>query len=121
MESTFLDDFTSDNRRYFYPFCGKVAIFAPSINDNGKMKMKRLLTLATLFIIYGSSIQAKDYTITSPNGKNVVKVIDDMKIVVSHQDREVVTIKADLATSRFTPGKVGLCSGESPSFPGGKF
>ena len=84
------------------------------------MKMKRLLTLATLFIIYGSSIQAKDYTITSPNGKNVVKVIDDMKIVVSHQDREVVTIKADLATSRFTPGKVGLCSGESRTLLRGK-
>ena len=37
---------------------------------------------------------AKDYTVTSPNGKNVATVNDSLSITVSHSGKTVVTIKA---------------------------
>ncbi len=58
------------------------------------MRKKKLLTLATLFIILGGSAMAKDYTVTSPNGKNVATVNDSLSITVSHSGKTVVTIKA---------------------------
>ena len=60
------------------------------------MRKKKLLTLATLFIIMGGSATAKDYTVTSPNGKNVVTVSDDLTICVSHASKDVVSVKAGL-------------------------
>jgi alpha-glucosidase len=36
---------------------------------------------------------AKDYTVTSPNGKNVATVNDSLSITVSHSGKTVVTIK----------------------------
>ena len=44
------------------------------MNKRMKMNLKKLLALATLFIIYGSNLSAKDYTVSSPNGKNVATV-----------------------------------------------
>ena len=60
------------------------------------MKMIRLLTLATLLIMGGSQMSAKDYTVASPNGKNVVTVSDGLTIRVSHAGQEVVSVNAGL-------------------------
>ena len=59
--------------------------------------MIRLLTLATLLIIGGSQASARDYTITSPNGKNVVTVSDGITISVSHNGQDVVSVMAGLS------------------------
>ena len=90
-----LDDFPSEFGRYCHPVCRNVAIFAPEMNKRMKMNLKKLLALATLFIIYGSNLSAKDYTVSSPNGKNVATVDDSLNITVSHSGKQVVTIKAD--------------------------
>ena len=50
------------------------------------MNLKKLLAVATLFIIYGSHLSAKVYTVSSPDGKNVVTVDDGLNITVSHSD-----------------------------------
>ena len=95
LKRAFLDDFSSEFGRYFYPFYRNVAIFAPELNKRMKMNLKKLLALATLFIIYGSNLSAKDYTVSSPNGKNVATVDDSLNITVSHSGKQVMTIKAD--------------------------
>ena len=64
------------------------------------MRKKKLLTLATLFIIIGGSATAKDYKVTSPNGKNVVTVSDDLTICVSHAGKDVVSVKAGLNSAQ---------------------
>ena len=79
------------------------------------MKHFRQLTLASLLIISGISVSAKDYTIASPNGKNVVAIGKDLKILVKHSDKEIVSVKADFRASEFTGSKVGVYSLESPS------
>lgn len=58
------------------------------------MRQKKLLTFATLFFMMGGSAMAKDYTVTSPNGKNVAIVDDSLSITVSHSGKTVVTVKA---------------------------
>ena len=59
--------------------------------------MKRqLLALATILLAGGSQISAKDYTVASPNGKNVVTVSDGLTIRVSHAGKEVVSVNAGL-------------------------
>ena len=58
LERAFLDDFSSEFGRYFYPVYRNVAIFAPELNKRMKMNLKKLLALATLFIIYGSNLSA---------------------------------------------------------------
>ena len=95
LERAFLDDFSSEFGRYFYPVYRNVAIFAPELNKRMKMNLKKLLALATLFIIYGSNLSAKDYTVSSPNGKNVATVDDSLNITVSHSGKQVMAIKAD--------------------------
>lgn len=83
--------------------------------------MKRLLiTIVTLLIIAGSQTSAKDYTVASPNGKNVVTVNDELKILVKHNNNEIVAVKADLGVSDFGLRKVRVSIGESPSFLRGK-
>ena len=59
------------------------------------MNLKKLLAVATLFIIYGSHLSAKVYTVSSPDGRNVVTVDDGLNITVSHSGKQVMTIKAD--------------------------
>ena len=59
------------------------------------MNLKKLLALATLFIIYGSHLSAKVYTVSSPDGRNVVTVDDGLNITISHSGKQVMTIKAD--------------------------
>ena len=65
------------------------------MNKRMKMNLKKLLALATLFIICGSNLSAKDYTVSSPNGKNVATVDKSLNITVSHSGKQVMTIKAD--------------------------
>ena len=95
LKRAFLDDFSSEFGRYFYSVYRNVAIFAPELNKRMKMNLKKLLALATLFIIYGSNLSAKDYTVSSPNGKNVATVDDSLNITVSHSGKQVMAIKAD--------------------------
>ena len=64
------------------------------------MITKKLLTLATLFIIIGGSATAKDYKVTSPNGKNVVTVSQALTINVSHAGKDVVSVKAGLNSAQ---------------------
>ena len=66
------------------------------------MKMKRLLTLATLLIIYGSSIQAKDYTVSSPNGKLSVTVDNSLQMKVYHQGKQIFTVSSRLVSPEGT-------------------
>ena len=69
--------------------------------------MKRLLiTIVTLLIIAGSQTSAKDYTVASPNGKNVVTVNEELKILVKHNNNEIVAVKANLGASDFGLRKV---------------
>ena len=95
LKRAYLDDFLSEFGRYCHPVCRNVAIFAPEMNKRMKMNLKKLLALATLFIIYGSNLSAKDYTVSSPNGKNVATVDKSLNITVSHSGKQVMTIKAD--------------------------
>ena len=61
------------------------------------MKMKQLLALAFLLIIGGTQLCAKDYIVTSPDGKNTVRVSDDLMLQVSHNGKNAVSVKAGLA------------------------
>ena len=47
---------------------------------------------------------AKDYTVSSPNGKNVVKVDDKLNLAVMHNGNDVLTVKAALDYQTF-PGR----------------
>ena len=83
--------------------------------------MKRhLITIVTLLIIAGSQTSAKDYTVASPNGKNVVIANEELKILVKHNNNEIVAVKANLGVSDFGLRKVRVSLGESPSFLRGK-
>lgn len=66
------------------------------------MRKKKLLTLATLFIIMGGTATAKDYQVTSPNGKNVVTVSEDLTISVNHDGKPVVSVQAALTTQELS-------------------
>ena len=61
------------------------------------MKLKRLLTLATFLIIYGSTVMAKDYAVSSPNGKLSVVVHDDLRMTVCHRGKHILTVSSQLA------------------------
>ena len=95
VKRAYLDDFSSEFGRYCYPVCRIVAIFAAETKNNTKMNLKKLLAVATLFIIYGSHLSAKVYTVSSPDGRNVVTVDDGLNITISHSGKQVMTIKAD--------------------------
>ena len=85
------------------------------------MITKKLLTLATLFIIMGGSATAKDYTVTSPNGQNVVTVSDDLTMNVSHAGKQVVNIQPDLITQESAKkGKIIPTLGINHSHTGNK-
>ena len=66
--------------------------------------MIRLLVGAGLLLLCSGSGQAKDYTVASPNGKNVVTVGDGITISVSHAGTETVSVKAGL---QLTAGETG--------------
>ena len=66
------------------------------------MKLRRLLTLATLFIIYGSIVMAKDYQVSSPNGKLSVIVGDDLQMTVFHKGKQIFTVSSRLVSSKET-------------------
>ena len=56
--------------------------------------MKQLLT--SLLIICSVQISAKDYTISSPQGKNVVTVSDGITLAISHNGKPVLDVNAGL-------------------------
>ena len=60
------------------------------------MNLKTLLTLATLFIIYGNKAVAKEYAVTSPNGRLTVTVCDDGRLSVTHNGKDIVSVRADI-------------------------
>lgn len=66
--------------------------------------MIRLLVGAGLLLLCSGSGLAKDYTVASPNGKNVVTVGDGITISVSHAGTETVSVKAGL---QLTAGETG--------------
>ena len=61
--------------------------------------MRKILAAALLAFCACSGAQAKDYTVVSPNGKNTVTVNDSMRIMVCHNGREIVAVKAGLTLS----------------------
>ena len=77
--------------------------------------IRKIWAFATLLILcaYGEAT-AKDYTVTSPDGKNVVTVSKDLKILVSHDGKEILSVKACLEASEFSQGKVRVYPKESP-------
>ena len=79
------------------------------------MKIRQLLTLYTLLLIYGGSALAKDYRVVSPNGKNVVTVADDMKIIVSHHEREILAVNTGISLLESALGKPGVRPGQTHS------
>ena len=60
---------------------------------------RRLLTLATLFILVGISVSAKDFTVLSPDGKNTVTVSDGLSLTISHNGKMLMTIHANINDS----------------------
>ncbi|MBR0180449.1 MAG: glycoside hydrolase family 97 protein [Prevotella sp.] len=68
------------------------------------MNKKRLLSLATLLIIYGSIVMAKDYTVSSPNGKISATVNDGNQITISHQGKTVLTVRPAIVSGKETIG-----------------
>ena len=74
--------------------------------------MKQLLALAFLLIIGGTQLCAKDYIVTSPDGKNTVRVSDDLILQVSHNGKNAVSVKADLAFG-FSQGKCGQATAKN--------
>ena len=68
------------------------------------MKKKRLLALATLFIIVGSNILAKDYTVSSPNGKLSAMVSDGNQIIITSQGKTVLAVKPAIVSGKETIG-----------------
>ena len=76
--------------------------------------IRKIWAFATLLILcaYVEAI-AKDYTVISPDGKNIVTVSKDMKILVSHDGKEILSVKACLWASDFTQGKVRVYPKES--------
>ena len=77
------------------------------------MKMRKILTFATLLVwLTSSEASAKDYTVASPNGKNIVTVSDGIKITVSHNSLKVVDLLAGLDIST---GKASATRKASPT------
>ena len=61
---------------------------------------KPLIMLATIFVLGGSPAPAKDYSVTSPNGKNVVTVSDGITLSVTHRGKDVLKVEAGLNSVR---------------------
>ena len=58
--------------------------------------MRQILTATVLALCAGNVVSAKDYTVASPDGKNIVTVSDGLTIRVSHAGQEVVSVNAGL-------------------------
>ena len=78
------------------------------------MNLKNLFLLLTLFIMGSPGASARDYTVSSPNGKNVVRLTDDLQIIVSRADREILRVQAGLAISDLAASKPGVYLRQSP-------
>ncbi len=70
--------------------------------------LRQLLTIATLLIIGGSGVSAKDYTFCSPNGKNEVTITNGITLSIRHNGKPVAKVKAGLSVSSVpSDGKLG--------------
>ena len=58
--------------------------------------MKRILTLVLLIATVCGMVSAKNYSLTSPDGKLTVTISNGITISVSRQGREIVSVQADL-------------------------
>ena len=81
----------------------------------------RLLTLAALLLAGVGTMSAKDYRVSSPDGKNIVTVSDSLKLIVSHNGKEILTVLPDLAVREIARSKVLVYPEQSRTFPGAKF
>ena len=71
--------------------------------------MKRhLIALVTLLMMAGSQSSAKDYTVTSPNGKITAKVVDGGEISIKHNGNSVVTVTLGMVLQQFTLSKLSV-------------
>ena len=67
------------------------------------MNLKTFVIFATLVITSGSSwAVAKDYAVTSPNGKLTVTVCDDGHLNITHSGKDIVSVQADVAQNGTT-------------------
>ena len=66
------------------------------------MKLKTLITLATLSIISSGRMEAKDYTVASPNGKVAVTVSSDGNLSVTRDGKSVVDVRADIVLQQYS-------------------
>ena len=73
--------------------------------------MKKLLTLAAMIMALSCTVSAKDYTLTSPDGRTTVTIDKGVTLYVSREGKEIVTVKAALnnGDSKFldNDGKLG--------------
>ena len=80
--------------------------------------MKRhLIALVTLLMMAGSQSSAKDYTVTSPNGKITAKVVDGGEISIKHNGNSVVTVTLGMVLQQFTLSKLSVYPVKTVSLP----
>ena len=60
------------------------------------MNIKRLIALTTYFAICSCSVSAKNYTVTSPNGKNVVTVSNGIHLSIRHDNKIIAEVNANI-------------------------
>ena len=80
--------------------------------------MKRpFITLVTCLIVAASQSSAKDYTVTSPNGKLSAKVADEGEISIEHNGKNVVTVSTGIVLQQFTQSKLSVYPRQTVSLP----
>ena len=70
--------------------------------------IKKVLAAALLALCAGNSVTAKDYTVSSPNGRLSAKVSDRGEISIEHQGKSVLTVRADLVQKQFSQSKLAV-------------
>ena len=80
--------------------------------------MKRpLITLVTCLLFAASQSSAKDYTVSSPNGKLTAKVVDGGNISIEHKGKNVVTVSTGIVLQQFTQSKLSVYPKQTISLP----
>ena len=79
--------------------------------------IKKVLAAALLALCAGNSVTAKDYTVSSPNGKLSAKVSDRGEISIEHQGKSVLTVRADLVQKQFSQSKLAVYPKKTGSLP----
>ncbi len=60
------------------------------------MNIKRLISWGMVCVMTAIPVLAKDYTVASPNGSNVVTVTDGIHLYISHDGKNIFHVKAGL-------------------------